>query len=86
MGDEARLLRRVTAVFQGESNGEAMFGGLAALWQDPEQAYKLRVLHQLEVETKAKARSLVAALGGGGWVSPVLCQFKNFPVPKHVCF
>lgn len=57
-------LGRVTESYQGEVFGEAIFREMAARADDPETAYKWRVLERLEAETKERLKPLVAALGG----------------------
>lgn len=57
-------LRRVEEAFQGEVTGEAMFDALADKFEDASDRYKMRVLAQLERETKELVRPLVAKLGG----------------------
>lgn len=50
--------------FQGEVTGEAMFGALAQSLDNPEHRYQMRVLEQLERETKELLRENVKRLGG----------------------
>ena len=57
-------LERVNIAYQDEVGGEAFFGALSELLDDPEQSYKMRVIARLELETKECARPLVEKLGG----------------------
>lgn len=57
-------LGRVREAYQGEVYGEALFRGLKERAGSREQAYKWRVLEQLERETKLRLRALVEDLGG----------------------
>ena len=52
--------------FQGEVMGEAAFGSWAAAASDPEVVHKVRVLEQLERETKEKLADELRALGQPG--------------------
>jgi hypothetical protein len=53
----------ISDMYQGELLGEALFSRAAALARDDGQRFKLCVLLQLETETKARLRPLVARLG-----------------------
>ncbi|MFZ1886821.1 MAG: hypothetical protein WAU33_02220 [Candidatus Binataceae bacterium] len=57
-------LRRIEEAFQGEVLGEAMFHAMAGAMEDPERRYQMRVLEQLEIETKELLRANVKRLGG----------------------
>jgi len=57
-------LRRIEEAFQGEVLGEAMFQAMAGAMEDPERRYQMRVLEQLEIETKELLRAHVKRLGG----------------------
>ena len=59
---EELYLRKVRRVLEGEVRGEAMFGAMSALLTDAEQKHKFACLHQLERETKARVRRLLALL------------------------
>lgn len=61
---DGSYLQKVSYVFQGETFGELYWGEMAARCGDAEQAYKCRVLQQLERETKERAKRLLLALGG----------------------
>ena len=50
--------------YQGEVFGEAIFRQMSADSSDPDEAYKWKVLEQLERETKERLKPLVAELGG----------------------
>ncbi len=52
--------------FQGEVFGEALFGTMAAACDDPARARKLRVLEQLERETKEFLLPLLEEAGYSG--------------------
>lgn len=52
--------------FQGEVYGEALFRAMAENTSDPERARKLRVLEQLERETKERLRPAVREVGHSG--------------------
>ncbi|HKN00739.1 MAG TPA: hypothetical protein VJX23_09510 [Candidatus Binataceae bacterium] len=56
--------RQIEAAFQGEVQGAAMFHDLSERLQDPEHRYKLRVLEQLEIETREVLRPLAERLIG----------------------
>jgi hypothetical protein len=56
--------------FQGEVYGEALFRTMADLCEDPEQAGKLRVLQQLERETKEILLPALREAGHPGEASP----------------
>lgn len=60
--------------FQGEVTGEAMFAALAESLDDPEHRYQMRVLEQLERETKELLCENVKHLGGEATESPVARQ------------
>ena len=53
----------VAEMYQGELLGEALFSRAASLARTDDQRFKLCVLLQLETETKARLRPLVARLG-----------------------
>lgn len=53
----------ISDMYQGELLGEALFSRAAALARSEDQRFKLCVLLQLETETKARLRPLVARLG-----------------------
>lgn len=57
-------VHRLEEIFQGEVLGEVMLHWLASALQDPEHRYKMRVLEQLEIETKELLRQNVKRLGG----------------------
>lgn len=56
-------LQGISEMYQGELLGEALFSRAAALARTDDQRFKLCVLLQLESETKARLRPLVARLG-----------------------
>jgi hypothetical protein len=56
--------------FQGEVYGEALFRTMADLCEDPERAGKLRVLQQLERETKETLLPAVREAGHPGEARP----------------
>jgi len=56
-------LHTLEEFFQGEVTGEAMFHALAEALEDPEHRYQMRVLEQLERETKELLREKLKRLG-----------------------
>jgi len=60
---ESAYHQGISEMYQGELLGEALFSRAAALARSDEQRFKLCVLLQLETETKARLRPLVAQLG-----------------------
>ncbi|MGH9365514.1 MAG: hypothetical protein ACRD1B_09675 [Thermoanaerobaculia bacterium] len=56
--------------FQGEVYGEALFRTMAKLAEDPERGRKLRVLEQLERETKELLLPALREAGGSGDENP----------------
>ncbi len=56
--------------FQGEVYGEALFRTMSELCEDPDRARKLRVLEQLERETKETLLPALREAGGSGDESP----------------
>ncbi len=61
--DHTDYRSRIREVFQGEIYGEALFVSLAERFDDSDRRYKMRVLAQLETETKERVRPLLARLG-----------------------
>ena len=59
-----QYLRTLEEFFQGEVTGEALFHTLAEALEDPERRYQMRVLEQLERETKELLRENLRPLGG----------------------
>jgi dimethylamine/trimethylamine dehydrogenase len=59
-----QYLRTLEEFFQGEVTGEALFHTLAEALEDPERRYQMRVLEQLERETKELLRENIGPLGG----------------------
>ena len=59
-----QYLRTLEEFFQGEVTGEALFRTLAEALEDPERRYQMRVLEQLERETKELLRENIGPLGG----------------------
>jgi dimethylamine/trimethylamine dehydrogenase len=62
--DSEEYLRNLEEFFQGEVTGEALFHALAEVLEDPERRYQMRVLEQLERETKELLRENIGPLGG----------------------
>ncbi len=62
--DADQYLRTLEGFFQGEVTGEAMFRSMAEALDDSEHRYQMRVMQQLECETKELLREKVKALGG----------------------
>ena len=60
----AGYIKRVVDAYQGEVRGQSLFATLRAHAPDALQAYKMRVLEQLELETGARLREVVDRLGG----------------------
>lgn len=50
--------------YQTEVLGEAFFEALVGAFSDPDHAYKIGSLLQLETETKARLRPAIVQLGG----------------------
>jgi hypothetical protein len=63
--NQDEYVRTLAEIFQDEVLGEAMFHSLASALQDPEHRYKMRVLEQLEIETKELLRHNLNRLAGG---------------------
>ena len=59
-----QYLRTLEEFFQGEVTGEALFHTLAEALEDPERRYQMRVLEQLERETKELLLENLRPLGG----------------------
>ncbi|MBV8137026.1 MAG: hypothetical protein JO121_15535 [Deltaproteobacteria bacterium] len=59
-----QYLRTLEEFFQGEVTGEALFHALAEALEDPERRYQMRVLEQLERETKELLRENIRPLAG----------------------
>lgn len=59
-----QYLRTLEGFYQGEVTGEALFQTLAEALEDPERRYQMRVLEQLERETKELLRENIGPLGG----------------------
>jgi dimethylamine/trimethylamine dehydrogenase len=59
-----QYLRTLEGFFQGEVTGEALFHALAEALEDPARRYQMRVLEQLEHETKELLRENIGPLGG----------------------
>jgi dimethylamine/trimethylamine dehydrogenase len=59
-----QYLRTLEEFFQGEVTGEALFHTLAEALEDPERRYQMRVLEQLERETKELLRENIRPLCG----------------------
>jgi hypothetical protein len=59
-----QYLRTLEEFFQGEVTGEALFHALGEALEDPEHRYQMRVLEQLERETKELLRENIGRLGG----------------------
>jgi len=59
-----QYLRTLEGFYQGEVTGEALFQTLAEALDDPERRYQMRVLEQLERETKELLRENIRPLGG----------------------
>jgi dimethylamine/trimethylamine dehydrogenase len=59
-----QYLRTLEEFFQGEVTGEALFHTLAEALEDPERRCQMRVLEQLERETKELLRENIGPLGG----------------------
>ena len=59
-----QYLRTLEEFFQGEVTGEALFHTLAEALEDPERRYQMRVLGQLERETKELLLENLRPLGG----------------------
>ena len=57
-------LRAVEEFFQGEATGEALFHALSDALEDPERRFQMRVLEQLERETKELLQENIGLLGG----------------------
>lgn len=57
-------LKSIELAFQGEVYGETLYEALAQTLSDPDQRHKWQVLAQMERETKASMRELVARHGG----------------------
>ena len=57
-------LNLIEEAYQGEVYGEAMYQTIADNMDNPDYAYKWRVLAQMEAETKVEMRDLVARWGG----------------------
>jgi len=62
--DEQEYRRTLEEFFQGEVTGEALFHCLAESLEHPEHRYPMRVMEQLERETKELLRPHVARVGG----------------------
>jgi len=62
--DAQEYRRTLEEFFQGEVTGEALFHCLAESLGDPEHQYQMRVMEQLERETKELLRGNVDRLGG----------------------
>jgi dimethylamine/trimethylamine dehydrogenase len=62
--DTQEYRRTLEEFFQGEVTGEALFHCLAESLDDREHQYQMRVMEQLERETKELLRGNVARLGG----------------------
>lgn len=77
-------LSRVERAYQGEVYGEALYWGIADVVDDPGRAEKWRVLTELELETKALMRELVAKLGGDTTESEAFRQKGVDNVQKYV--
>lgn len=59
-----QYVRTLEEFFQGEVTGEALFHTLAEALEDPERRYQMRVLEQLERETKELLRENIRPLSG----------------------
>lgn len=59
-----QYLRTLEEFFQGEVTGEALFHALGEALEDAEHRYQMRVLEQLERETKELLRENIGRLGG----------------------
>ena len=59
-----QYVRTLEKFFQGEVTGEALFHALAEALEEPEPRYQMRVLEQLERETKELLRENIGRLGG----------------------
>jgi hypothetical protein len=59
-----QYLRTLEEFFQGEVTGEALFHALGEALEDPEHRYQMRVLEQLERETKELLQEDIGRLGG----------------------
>jgi hypothetical protein len=57
-----QYVRTLEEFFQGEVTGEALFHSLAEALEDPERRYQMRVLEQLERETKEFLRENIRPL------------------------
>ena len=57
-------IERIFSAYQGEVEGEAFFNAMSELLDDRERSYKMRVLAQLELETKERLIPHVEKLGG----------------------
>ena len=57
-------IERIYSAYQGEVEGEAFFNAMSGLLGDRERSYKMRVLAQLELETKERLKPLGKKLGG----------------------
>ena len=62
--DAHEYRRTLEEFFQGEVTGEALFHCLAESLDDSEHRHQMRVMEQLERETKELLRPYVARLGG----------------------
>ena len=62
--DAHEYRRTLEEFFQGEVTGEALFHCLAESFEDSEHRYQMRVMEQLERETKELLRANVARVGG----------------------
>jgi len=59
-----QYLQTLEEFFQGEVTGEALFHALGEALEDPEHRYQMRVLEQLERETKELLQENIGRLGG----------------------
>lgn len=62
--DAQQYRRTLEEFFQGEVTGEALFHCLGESLDDPEHRYQMRVMEQLERETKELLHENLARLGG----------------------
>ena len=62
--DAQEYRRTLEEFFQGEVTGEALFHCLAESFDDSEHRYQMRVMEQLERETKELLRANVVRVGG----------------------
>jgi hypothetical protein len=65
-----QYLRTLEEFFQGEVTGEALFHALGEALKEPARRYQMRVLEQLEHETKELLREHIGPLGGDIEESP----------------